>query len=259
MNIKWTNIAVAFCAVAIIGLLVLGAYLTLNKEPEFNSSVTESAQNSDSVIRDLSSAIGDRAGEADNIKILTDDEEAETETETETEDLEWAREFAGIKDTQMIWVGDSRILGMQEAVNPHSSDYYIGASGQGYFWMRDEGILQLEEDIKNHPALPVIINLGVNDHENITLYLSFYEELMEEYPETDFYFLSVNPIDEEQETSITNQEIESFNAAVEKARPEKYLDCYTFLKEDRFETVDGLHYTEETYRKIYRFVKQQFS
>lgn len=151
----------------------------------------------------------------------------------------------------IIWVGDSRTVGMERAMK--NEDCYIGASGEGYYWFSTEGLPLMKEAIKQHPDAPVIFNLGVNDHENLDLYLALYRTLFDEYPDTRFWFLSVNPIDPERCSAITNEEITDFNEHMKDLFPDTYIDSYTWMMANEVETIDGIHYSEEDYRALHDF------
>ncbi|MCC8103591.1 MAG: hypothetical protein LIP11_15500 [Clostridiales bacterium] len=181
-----------------------------------------------------------------------DDAESESETEPDTE---WVLELLVIEDTPVIWVGDSRTVGMQKALGAYSDDVFIGAAGEGYSWLSETGIPFLKSAIRDYPDRPVIFNMGVNDYENLYNYMVLYAEVTADYPETVFYFLSVNPIDDEAGLYVTNADIEDFNTHLENAYPDTYLDSYSYLLESGTETIDGIHYSEEAYRQIYLFVK----
>ena len=84
-------------------------------------------------------------------------------------------------------------------------------------------------------------------------YLELYSTFQEKYPNTVFYYMSVNPVTEEA-VHITNAEISDFNTKLREAFPEQYLDCSTYLRIREFESVDGVHYSEDTYREIHDFV-----
>lgn len=176
------------------------------------------------------------------------------ETQTEVKETEKLLQ----KDTSpIIWAGDSRILGMKNALADPEEDIFIGASGEGYIWFSETGLPQLDAAIKSQKQAPVVINFGVNDYDNLSRYLSLYTELTVEYPDTDFYFLSVNPIEPTLCQSITNEEIAAFNQRLKEAFPDNYLDSFTMLMIDQVTTVDGIHYSEEDYQKIYDFVRDQ--
>lgn len=156
-----------------------------------------------------------------------------------------------------IFVGDSRTIGMRDAVN--DSCVYLGAEGEGYPWFADEGVSSLDEELKKNPDRDVIINFGVNDPENVSLYIDLYHSLISQYPDTSFYFLSVNPLVDDKGFNTTNEMISLFNATVASAFPNAFLDSNTYLQENGFETVDGLHYTDQTYRMIHDFVVARLS
>lgn len=154
-----------------------------------------------------------------------------------------------------IWVGDSRTIGMGKAMD--NDDIYIGESGEGYYWMDETGLPLLIEAIAAYPDLPVIFNFGVNDDENLSNYLTLYRALEEQYPETDFYYLSVNPIEPTLCKNISNEEISAFNQALKETYPESYIDSFTFLMVNETVTIDGIHYSEDDYRAIYDFTAAQ--
>lgn len=129
----------------------------------------------------------------------------------------------------------------------------IAMEGEGYRWFYNEGIVQLEETLSENPRQIVIFNLGVNDLEEITNYISLYQALFEAYPQTSFHIMSVNPVDEAQFDGVSNEEIEAFNSQMREAFSCQYLDCYAYLLREGYETVDGLHYSGETYRSIHHF------
>ncbi|MCD8104523.1 MAG: hypothetical protein LUF35_05870 [Lachnospiraceae bacterium] len=180
------------------------------------------------------------------------------ETEAEA-DTEWILEVLALDDTPVIWVGDSRTVGMQKALDVYTEDVYIAASGEGYAWLYETGIVRMETAISQYPGRPVIFNMGVNDYENLYNYMLLYEEVTAGHPDTVFYFLSVNPVDDEAGLYITNAEIEEFNASLAAAYPDTYLDSYTWLAESGAGTIDGIHYSEEVYRSIYLYVKEALS
>ena len=49
---------------------------------------------------------------------------------------------------------------------------------------------------------------------------------------------------------VKNASVEAFNARVEEALPDYYIDIYTFLVSCGYETVDGVHYGSDTYIEI---------
>ncbi|MCD7813991.1 MAG: hypothetical protein LUH20_08100 [Lachnospiraceae bacterium] len=212
---------------------------------ESNASAQEYEKSSDSQL-----------SEEDSCSTVLLHREEETDRESETEpDTEWVLELLAIEDTPAIWVGDSRTVGMQKALGTYSDDVFIGAAGEGYSWLSETGIPFLRSAISDYPTRPVIFNMGVNDYENLYNYMVLYAEVTAEYADTVFYFLSVNPVDDEAGLYVTNADIEDFNSHLKNTYPDTYLDSYSYLLESGTETIDGIHYSEEAYRQIYLFVK----
>jgi hypothetical protein len=71
----------------------------------------------------------------------------------------------------------------------------------------------------------------------------------------------INPVDEDKEAlygySATNEMIDKYNALIKAGFNSKVgvIDTNTYLKEDGFYTSDGLHYDDNTYKKVYNFLK----
>ena len=64
-------------------------------------------------------------------------------------------ETAALKAHSFLFVGDSRTIGMGDAVNDNCT--YIGAEGEGYDWFSSEGAELLEEALAEDPALFLIL------------------------------------------------------------------------------------------------------
>lgn len=158
-----------------------------------------------------------------------------------------------------IFVGDSRTVGMHNAFLKDGYEdsctcSFIAKSGEGFYWLYNDGITELEEALHADPYATVIFNLGVNDLEEAEQYISFYNELFSIYHDPSFYIMSVNPVNDEKCSGASNAEIEAFNEKMQEEFPDQYLDCYDYLLEHGFETADGLHYSNDTYRNIHHFV-----
>ena len=161
------------------------------------------------------------------------------------------------KEHSFLFVGDSRTLGMKDAVSDGCT--YIGAEGEGYEWFSTDGVLALADVLGSNPAQTVVLNLGVNDPENINIYIDLYKDLMNDYSSSKFYVLAVNPLDDDADFNTTNEMIELFNATMKSSFTDEYLDSYSYIVSNGFETVDGLHYTDATYQKIHQFVVDKLS
>lgn len=72
--------------------------------------------------------------------------------------------------------------------------------------------------------------------------------------------LSVNPLDKEKcdkygyDYDGVMSGIEVFNDKLSETEY-MYIDTYSYLMNNGFSTVDGLHYTDDTYRLIYNYVR----
>ncbi|MDD2959097.1 MAG: hypothetical protein PHR92_11315 [Lachnospiraceae bacterium] len=186
------------------------------------------------------------------------DKKSIANAESECADEQTAAACASpLPEHHIIFVGDSRTVGMGNAQKDTSDPCtYIGESGEGYAWFMDLGLSQMEEAMDTWPDSPIVMNLGVNDMSEIKKYLDLYQSFSDSYPGHTFYFLSVNPVTD-QAAHVTNSEIGEFNARLQEAFPDQYLDCYTYMMVKEFESVDGVHYSEATYCMIHDFVVRQ--
>ncbi len=154
----------------------------------------------------------------------------------------------------LIYMGDSRIVGMMSSIT-NKSITYIAQSGAGYSWLVDSAIPELANKIEGKKF--IVLAFGVNDLGNAANYLTKYQELKDTYPNVNIYIMSVNPVDEAKEAengyTVTNESIENFNETMKNSFGENYIDVYAQIK-DNFETEDGVHYTTETYKNIHEIV-----
>lgn len=160
-----------------------------------------------------------------------------------------------------ILVGDSRTVAMNEAMNYGKKDtcVYVAKEGEGYDWFSTDGAVLLDDAVNSNPQSTLVLNLGVNDLRNLAAYIDLYQQLIDKYRGTTIRIMSVNPVDESKEISVSNNDIENFNASMKEAFPDNYLDCYGYLSMSGFETVDGLHYTQSTTEKIHSYLIQELS
>jgi lysophospholipase L1-like esterase len=74
----------------------------------------------------------------------------------------------------------------------------------------------------------------------------------------DLTLVSVGPVG--QYPGLSNEEIEGFNSQIKALCEElqiPYVDDYTVLTTEGYETQDGLHYKDAVYERIYQILKQQ--
>ncbi|MDO5344337.1 MAG: hypothetical protein Q4E91_01165 [Lachnospiraceae bacterium] len=154
-------------------------------------------------------------------------------------------------------VGDSRVVGMDAAVST-SQAKFIGKVSMGYTWLKSTAGLQVKRYLAGNQKLKVVFAFGINDLGNISQYISYYKSLMKEFPDTEFYFMSVNPVKEDQASAygytVKNSAIQSFNKKMKSAFGSRYINAYSYLMKQGFSAVDGIHYTGATYQKLYKYI-----
>ena len=153
------------------------------------------------------------------------------------------------EEKQYLFVGDSRTVGMESIISDEAT--VIAKVGQGYKWLTKTADQQIRDVLTDNTVL--IFNLGVNDLANADKYISYLDGLQEEYPETEIFYVSVNPV---KNTTVTNEQINAFNDKVKEASV-SFIDTNSYLVENGFETPDGLHYSKNTYQEIYDYIVKE--
>lgn len=152
---------------------------------------------------------------------------------------------------KLIFVGDSRTEGIRDAVQDDS--IWSCLSSMGYDWLVSTGVPQIEEEIEDNTS--VIILMGVNDVDNLNKYVQYINEKAKEWTDlgASTYFVSVGPV--EKDSYVTNEQIESFNDAMEaNLIGVTYIDVYSHLMETGYSTLDGIHYPETVSVEIYKYI-----
>ena len=162
------------------------------------------------------------------------------------------KKVAGSKH-KVIFVGDSRTVGMGGAEAKIDDEcIYIGAEGEGYNWLIEYGIDLLDAAIRANPGVPVVFNFGVNDCDAIRAYIEVYHSIEVGYPDTDFFYMSVNPVTEES-PHVPLSDVLAFNRSLQAAYPDQYIDTCSWMLRGGFEDVDGVHYSQKQYRRIHDY------
>ena len=156
---------------------------------------------------------------------------------------------------------------------------FVCKQGQGLVWFQNEGYAQLLEKIgkgKRGKPTAVIFNLGVNDLQNISPYVSCLKQISTELKERNckLYIMSVNPVNNvlimaRKKKSRPEESIRSFNLMMKRklcsaAVGYTYIDPYSYLMRYGYGTDvcaygydmgvdDGLHYTVKTSKRIYKY------
>lgn len=157
-----------------------------------------------------------------------------------------------------IFIGDSRFVGMDKAVDIESNDreFCVAKVGQGYVWFKNTALKKIEKIKKDNTSLTswrYVVCLGVNDLGNIDKYLELYKEITKEDQNIQLILVSVNPV--KNYPSITNSSIKKFNTKLSDAGYD-YIDTFSKMQKEGFTSTDGLHYDNDTYKKIYSYIKK---
>lgn len=157
------------------------------------------------------------------------------------------------ESTGIIFIGDSRTVGMSKAVAIEDNVFFVAKVGQGYDWFCNTAIDSAEDIINSndYDNWVIITNLGVNDLGNVEKYKAKYKELLDgEWKDYDFYITSVYCIDESKyQGSVTNEKIESFNSSMSWYK--NFIDIYDISKREIISS-DGLHFSAKCYQKLYQ-------
>ena len=159
-------------------------------------------------------------------------------------------QFSGI-----LYVGDSRTDMMKDCIS-EDGVYFIASVGAGLSWLKNNAASQIKAKIKEDPNLAIVFNFGVNDLYNSSNYIKWYTQFEQENPDAKIYFMSVNPVDKDPDGYATDAGVQKFNTAMQSHFGGKYLDVYSYLKSSGYKTTDGLHYDDDTSKKIHERVKE---
>lgn len=168
-----------------------------------------------------------------------------------TETQAYAQEIEPIQKTGYIFIGDSRFVGMDTHCNISNSDdkFVIAKVSEGHKYLVDVAMHEAYSIIKDNTDIThwkYIICLGINDLHNIDKYVETYNTIKDNI---DLVIVSVNPV--AYHSTISNEDIEGFNSKLQEIEGVQYIDTYSGLVDYGFGTVDGIHYTGDTYEYIY--------
>ena len=162
--------------------------------------------------------------------------------------------FVTDSKSPFVFVGDSRFEAQYRYCG-NLGGSYVAKGGLGLDWMK----MQLF-DIYKMKNKYVIFNMGVNDLDNVENYIAFYNSFPTEFLNSNkVIVMTVNPINDkiaaEKGFPQTNKEVDYFNSKLknELRREINILDSNAYMKKTGFETEDGLHYDEDTYRNLYNW------
>lgn len=184
--------------------------------------------------------------------------EAPTEPVTEPE-------TAAPVNWKYVYVGDSRTKGLKAALEKYGritgKETFICEIGEGYdFLMANMANIRSVCD----SSTVLIIGLGINDMKyRYNEYIAAINN-MAATMDCQIYFMLVNPVNEAEEAAdgkfhITNADIDTFNARMLSGLGSSVhiIDTNSYLKNVivNYTTMDGLHYTDETYIIVYDYMQ----
>lgn len=156
-----------------------------------------------------------------------------------------------------VFVGDSRTVAIK---NYKTSINAIAKSGATYTWLASQKstILQLRNS-------NIIFWWGANDFvsgdtSRAQKYADFFNSIYDSIGAYNtIYVASCGPFASSHMLSKYTNELVQFNNAIKSKINSRirYLDIYTYLTSNGFNTLDGVHYTTETTSKLYTWIIQQ--
>lgn len=154
---------------------------------------------------------------------------------------------------EYLFVGDSRTVGMMDAVKNDGNVAYICEVGKGFSWLEDKASLDIPDEAD---GAALVVTLGVNDTWNHKKYVKYLNDMAIAWKNMGYklYFASVNPVGSG--AAITQEDIDRFNACMKEELSDDwtYIDTATDLKKEGFSSTDGLHYGKNTYRRIFNLI-----
>ena len=181
-------------------------------------------------------------------------EENDDSGEIEDDHSAEASETISAAHRNVVFIGDSRTVGMEMYVGGREDEYWCAKNSMGYSWMVNTATPSVDSLIGENTD--VVILMGVNDLGNVNLYVDYMNEKAAEWKKRGArtFFVSVTPVVDSKSPNAKNSRIESFNAyAIENLRNVYYIDAYNRIRYS-FGSPDGIHFDAETYREIYRII-----
>ena len=156
---------------------------------------------------------------------------------------------------QYIMVGDSRFVGMQQAVGD-AGCVWIGQFSAGLDWFANTAVPEIDAVVGDGSV--IIINMGVNDLGNVWSYLDILNQKVPQWLEKGavVYYMSVNPV--ESHPYISNDDIANFNNILYNNMPPEmgWIETYSYLLEYGYGTQDGVHFDTGTYQTIFYYTME---
>ncbi|MFR3250176.1 MAG: SGNH/GDSL hydrolase family protein [Eisenbergiella sp.] len=158
-------------------------------------------------------------------------------------------------------LGDSRTGQMGNAVGSasHPGTAFVACFGGGVDWLSGQ---KAKQDIDRFvtPGSVIILNYGVNDLSRHNDYIPLINRYAQDWRKkgASVYFASVGPVGENA-YGKRNWAVEYFNGQLGGRLDQGIgrIDLYGYLTAAGYETLpDGLHYTPDTYARMFQFLCQ---
>ena len=174
-------------------------------------------------------------------------------------DLEVLKPIINVLPNEITIIGDSRMVGLcGYKWYKEESGTCIAKTSMGYNWLIDTALSEVNK-LSDNKKKNIVVNLGVNDLGHIDKYIDKYRELSNGlWKNYHIFLLSVNPTKGKRDD--LNSRIVTFNNKLKDGLKGyanvTYCDSYSYLKNNGFESGDGLHYKETTSKTIYEQIKK---
>lgn len=186
--------------------------------------------------------------------MVLDEEEKSEETE---ESVSTGNNEEKVSSEKIIWVGDSRTVGMSSAKGGDTDkDIYIAKISEGYDFLKNS-VPDVTSKISKGDN--IVVNMGVNDIGNVDKYIELLNSLVEnEWKDANVYYMSVNPVIDSTSRYVKNSQIESFNEKMKSSLDESitWIDTYSSF-DSNWISSDGIHYTPDGYKELYDMVRER--
>lgn len=182
------------------------------------------------------------------------------------------------KFDRVYMVGDSRSVDTKLALGTSvpSNVTFIAKGSQGLSWFKSTAYRQLLRAVASRPKTEkkaVVINLGVNDLQNSSAYVTYMKKVAANLKRYNckMYYMSVNPVNSAMlkrhgGRNRTEQQVAYFNKVIYQKLCSGRGKCFTYINtctnlqmkgwisnRHNVGTYDGLHYSNETYLRIFDY------
>ena len=157
-----------------------------------------------------------------------------------------------VDPTKVLIIGDSRSVMMKNATGGGGCNW-ICKIGKGYKWFESTALPEAEDQIGQ--GTRVVIALGVNDIGNVNRYARLVNQKAKEWADKGAvtYYVSVNPV--QNISTVSENQVVFFNSSIQsQLEGVKWIDTHSYLMDNGYVTTDGLHFNNETSRRIFQVI-----